>query len=302
MLDAQRALSDKEAELAKLMGELDERSSLADAQKLDIVSLKTQVEALKDRLDAAGNEVKAVEDRRDAERVELKAATQELTEERGKVENLGRRVSELEQQLVAQTTEAEILGRRAQDLETRLGEQSRLLNESEFELKHLRGEIETARKTEGDLRTAIAEIDGRTSSATATLKSEKRPIAVRARSHPRRARPAVSRPRRHEARDRGKLGFRAGGERPAPRAHQRRRRGSGAAGFGAGRPRLADRRHPGGRDCPATAVAAWWPPMARPSLPKHRRLAAILPIVSAPCRPMRRGLRPPTSRKAGTSP
>ena len=172
MLDAQHALSDKEVELAKLMGELDERSSIADSQKIDIVALKTQVDALKDRLDEAGNEVRAVEDRRDAERVELKAATQELSEERGKVENLGRRTSELEQQLVAQTTEAEILGRRAHDLEVRLGEQSRLLNESEFELKHLRGELDTARKTEGDLRAAIAELDGRTSSTTARLKSE----------------------------------------------------------------------------------------------------------------------------------
>ncbi len=172
MLDAQRELSDKEAELAKLVSELDERSSLADSQKVEIVSFKTQVDALKDRLDAAGNDLKAVEDRRDSERVELKAATQELGEERGKVENLGRRVSELEQQLVAQTTEAEILGRRAQDLENRLGEQSRLLNEREFELKALRREIETARKTEADLRSAIAEIDGRTSSATEKLRAE----------------------------------------------------------------------------------------------------------------------------------
>ena len=172
MHDAERALSDKEAELAKLVGALDERSSLADAQKVDIVALKTQVDALKDRLTDAGSELKTVEDRRDSERVELKAATQELAEERGKVENLGRRVSELEQALVAQTTEAEILGRRAQDLENRLGEQSRLLNESEFELKKLRGEIDTARKTEGDLRTAIAEIDGRSSSASQKLKAE----------------------------------------------------------------------------------------------------------------------------------
>ena len=172
MHDAQRALADKEAELAKLIGELDERSSTADSQKVDIVSLKTQVGALKERLDEAGNELKAVEDRRDAERVELKAATQELSEERGKVENLGRRVSELEQALVAQKTEAEILGRRAQDLENRLGEQSRLLAEREFELKQLNAQIETARKTESDLRTAIAEIGGRTSAATEKLRAE----------------------------------------------------------------------------------------------------------------------------------
>jgi chromosome segregation ATPase len=171
--DAERALADKESDLAKFMGQLDERSSLADAQKLEIVALKTQVEALKERLTDAGNEVKVVEDRRDAERIGLKAATKELAEEHGRVENLGRRVSELEQQVVAQTTEAELLGRRAQDLENRLGEQSRVLNQSEFELKALRSEIQIARKTEGDLRSAIAELDGRSSTATQKLKAEK---------------------------------------------------------------------------------------------------------------------------------
>jgi chromosome segregation ATPase len=173
MHDAERMLSDKEADLAKLVDELDERSTLAEAQKIEIVALKTQVEALKERLTNAGNELKAVEDRRDAERVELKHATQELAEERGRVDNLGRRVAQLEQQLVAQTTEAEILGRRAHDLENHLGEQSRLLNQSEFELTQLREEIGIARQTESDLRTAIAEIDSRTSSATEQLKAEK---------------------------------------------------------------------------------------------------------------------------------
>jgi chromosome segregation ATPase len=173
MHEAQRALSDKEAELSKFVGELDERSVEADAQKIEIVSLKTQVDALKDRLTQAGEEVKAVEDRRDSERLELKAATAELAEERGKVENLGRRVSELEQQLVAQTTEAEILGRRAMDLENRLTDQSKLLTQNETELQHLMKDIEAARKTEADLRTAIAELDGRSSSANESLKTEK---------------------------------------------------------------------------------------------------------------------------------
>jgi DNA repair exonuclease SbcCD ATPase subunit len=148
MLDAQRALTAKQEELAGLMGDLDERSSVADAQKVEIVALKTQVDALKDRLTEAG-------------------------EERTKVENLGRRASELEQQLVAQTTEAEILGRRAADLENRLTDQSKLLTQNETEMRHLLAEIETARKTEADLRAAIAELDGRTSSATESLKTER---------------------------------------------------------------------------------------------------------------------------------
>ena len=68
-----------------------------------------------------------------------------------------------------QTKEAEILGHRAQDLESRLTEQSRLLNQSEFELKQLRQEMESARKVESDLRTAIIELEGRSSSATQNL-------------------------------------------------------------------------------------------------------------------------------------
>ncbi|HYC17602.1 MAG TPA: hypothetical protein VEC94_10365 [Pseudolabrys sp.] len=172
MHEAQRGLSDKQAELAKLTSALDERSVVADSQKIEIIALKTQVDALKERLDGASHDLKAVEDRRDSERVELKAATQELSSERARVENLDHRIAELEQQLAAQTKEAEILGRRAQDLENRLGEQSRLLNESEFELKHLRQEMESARKVETDLRAAILEIEGRSSSATQDLKTE----------------------------------------------------------------------------------------------------------------------------------
>ncbi len=43
--EAERALSDKESKLAKLVGELDERSTLANAQTIEIIALKTQVEA-----------------------------------------------------------------------------------------------------------------------------------------------------------------------------------------------------------------------------------------------------------------
>lgn len=170
---AEPALPDKELQLTKLRRELDERSTLADAQKIEIIALQTRVEALKARLESASNELKTMEDRRDAERIELKAASQKLVEERGKFENFHRRVAELVGQLMAQPTEDKILGRRARDLESRLVEQSRLLNESEFELKRLRGDIEIARKAEAELRIAVIEIDGRASTATQNLKAEK---------------------------------------------------------------------------------------------------------------------------------
>jgi chromosome segregation ATPase len=176
--EAERALADKEAELNRVTGALDEQATLADSQKIEIIALKTQIDALKDRLVGAENDVKLAEDRMDDARTELKVATQELAGERGKIESLSRRVSELEQHLVAQTTEAEILGRRAQDLETRLTEQARLLTQSEVEIGHMRKELDGAKKTEGDLREAIAEIDGRSSSATQTLKAEKQQLAA----------------------------------------------------------------------------------------------------------------------------
>jgi chromosome segregation ATPase len=169
----ERALSDNESQLAKLMAELDERSILVDAHKIEIITLNTQVEALKERLDRASNELKTMEDRRDAERTELKAASQKLMKERDKFENFHCRVAELVRQLVAQTTEEKILSRRVRDLENRLVEQSRLLDEGEFELKHLRGDLEIALKAEADLRSAVIEIDGRASTATQNLKAEK---------------------------------------------------------------------------------------------------------------------------------
>jgi len=169
MEGAERASSDKESKLAELMAELDERSAAADAQKIEIAALNGQIKLLKKQLDRVSNELKAVEDRRGAERIELKAATQELMEKRRKFENFHCRVADLVQQVIVQTIE----DRRAQeDLENRLDQQSRQLNEREFELEQLRSEIEIARKAEADLRVAINEIDARDKTATQNLETE----------------------------------------------------------------------------------------------------------------------------------
>ena len=173
MHEAERSLADKEAELAKLVGALDESATLADLRKVEVDTFKTEVETLKERLASASAALKAVEGRRDTERVELMAATQDLAEERARAENLGRRVAELEQQLAAQTREAELLGQRVQDLESRLGEQVRLFAQSEAELNQVRNELLVARKGENDLRTAIAALHERTTAAFETLKAEK---------------------------------------------------------------------------------------------------------------------------------
>ena len=99
---------DKESELTKLNGESEERSPLANAQEIEVIALKTQVEALKKALDGVSAESRAIEDYRTAERIELKSANEELIKERGEFEAFRRRVAELVQQLMAQTAEDKI--------------------------------------------------------------------------------------------------------------------------------------------------------------------------------------------------
>ena len=144
--EAERALADKEAELAKLVAELGERSILADSQRVELASVRTQVETMKLSVADYERAVRTTEDRLTRERGDAEAAANQLNEARGKLDELAAHTAELERQLVAQTTEAELLGRRVQELETRLGEQGRLLAEREFEIGQLRSELATASK------------------------------------------------------------------------------------------------------------------------------------------------------------
>src|SRR5204862_3484824 len=169
----ERSLADKEAELAKLMADLDERSVIADSQRVELVALRTQVDALKDRVHDSEYQVNETQGRLAREPADSEEATNELSEERGKVENLGSRVGQLERQLIAQTTEAEILGRRVQELENRLGEQSQKLAEREYQREHLHAEVEAARRLESDLRAELAEAEGRHRNSTESLRTEK---------------------------------------------------------------------------------------------------------------------------------
>jgi len=173
MHEAMRTLSDKEGELSKLTTELGERTFLSDSQRVEIVALRTQVEALKSQLDRFEVDIKESEDRLYRERKDADTATKELDAEREKVGTLSSRINELEQQLFAQAKEAQLLGHRVQDLESRLTEQGRVIAERDHEATHLRSEIENARRVEADLRSEVVALDGRHSGAAAALTSEK---------------------------------------------------------------------------------------------------------------------------------
>ncbi|MFZ0425558.1 MAG: hypothetical protein WAL80_21990 [Xanthobacteraceae bacterium] len=170
--EAERHLADKEAELTKLLGELGERSLVADSQRTEIAAFRTQVEAMK--VSVADNEraVAETEQRLARERTAAEAATDELTAARGKLGDLGTRTTELERQLFVQTTEAELLHRRVQELESRLGDQGRVLAERDYQVERLRNELDAAHKIEADLRNEIATSGSRSSNAVERFRSD----------------------------------------------------------------------------------------------------------------------------------
>ncbi len=170
--EAERALADKQAELAKLIAELGERSIMADSQRVELAALRTQVEAMKVSVAEYERAVRATEDRLARERGEADAAARHSDEARGKLDGLVERAGELERSLLVQTTEAEVLNRRVQELEVRLDDQGRLLAEREFEIERLRSELAAASQAESDLREELGNSSGRSSGAVDKFRSD----------------------------------------------------------------------------------------------------------------------------------
>ena len=170
--DAERQLADKETDLSKLLGDLGERSLVADNQRGEISALRAQVEALRASVADYERAVAETEHRLERERSDAEVAGKELTEARARVGDLGTRVSELERQLFVQQTEAEVLNRRVHELETRLADQGRLLAECDYQLDRTRSELEAAVKTEADLRSELAATGNRSNSAVDRFRSE----------------------------------------------------------------------------------------------------------------------------------
>ncbi|MGA7789725.1 MAG: hypothetical protein WCA56_16360 [Xanthobacteraceae bacterium] len=170
--EAERQLADKEAELTKLLGELGERSLIADSQRTEIAGFRTQVEAMKVSVADYERAVEETERRLTRERAEAETAGNELTAARGKLGDLGTRTTELERQLFVHQTEAEMLNRRVQELEARLGDQGRVLAERDYQLERLRNELEGARKIEADLRSELTTSGSRSGTAVERFRSD----------------------------------------------------------------------------------------------------------------------------------
>jgi chromosome segregation ATPase len=170
---AEQALTDKQNELAKINGELNDRSMVADSRQVELVAVRAQIEELKNRVGEAEKEFAATQTRLAQERGESETATQNLTEARSRVENLGQRVTDLDRQLIVQVKEAEMLGNRVNDLEARLATQGKLLAERDFENNQLRQANEAADRTLKELRAELVLTGSGSMPALEKLKTEK---------------------------------------------------------------------------------------------------------------------------------
>lgn len=202
---AERALSEKDSQLAKLKEELVECSNFADAQKSEIAALATEVEALKGRLEQAGSELKAAKARHTAEHIaldadlaalrdQLRASEETVAVKAAAAQEAERALSDKESEFAKLMDELAEWSKLADAhkveiaaIETEAGALKEQLNEAvsqlqamkngrdaeRSELEYLRGEIEIACKAEADLRNAVIGIEERANTATQNLMAEK---------------------------------------------------------------------------------------------------------------------------------
>jgi chromosome segregation ATPase len=156
--DARRALATKEVELAQFVATLTDRDVIADHQNFELVRAQVNVEALKVTVEEFSQDVDGLNARLAQARDDSERATHELVEERGKVENLGRRVADLEIELIGQRNEAEALSQVTAD---RVGEQARLLAARQYESDRLRVTLEGAHRAEAALRYEFSQTEER---------------------------------------------------------------------------------------------------------------------------------------------
>ena len=166
-------LSGARTQMGEITGRLDDSSRAADGQRVELVALRAQVEALHGQIEAYEMEAKDLNARLAAKSTEAEASSRVLAEERTRTEVLGNRVNELERHLLAQTTEAEILERRVQELNMRGDEQGRLLGERDYAASQLRSETEAAARKEADMRAEFTEMENIGKAATERLRAEK---------------------------------------------------------------------------------------------------------------------------------
>jgi DNA repair exonuclease SbcCD ATPase subunit len=169
---AQRALANREAELAQLAAKYHEASVSAESQRVELVALRAQAEALKGQIESYEQEGKFLNEKLRGKTSEAQSLSNQLAAERGRAEQLSGRLSDVEGRLIVEQTESEVRARRVQELTARLDEQSRFLADREFVSDKLREEVAIAQRAESELRAALAEAENRHRLGTQGIRGE----------------------------------------------------------------------------------------------------------------------------------
>lgn len=92
---AEAALAEKQSELARMTNELSDRTMMADSRQIELVAVRAQIEALKDRVADAEQGLAATQQRL-ASRSEPDIAPRDLADARSRVESLSARLGNLD--------------------------------------------------------------------------------------------------------------------------------------------------------------------------------------------------------------
>ena len=172
LAQAESALTTGRTELAHFAASSQESSGTLNSQRVELVALRTQAEALKGQIETYDREMHALDNRLRSKTTEAQSLSDELSQERGRSEQLTAQIGELERRLIAQTTEAELLGRRVEELTARVEEQGRFLADREFLSESLRNDALNAQRTEFDAR-ATPDAENRHRADTEAIYAEK---------------------------------------------------------------------------------------------------------------------------------
>jgi chromosome segregation ATPase len=125
------ALSEKQSEIAKLMGELNDRSALSQAQANEIICLKAEVETLVGRFDEASKARNAAEDRSRTLAIAAETAAQVLSVKEAEAAKLAGQLNDRSTLADAQANDILDLKTEVETLTARLDETSKTLDAAE---------------------------------------------------------------------------------------------------------------------------------------------------------------------------
>ena len=163
---AERALASTQSELTQVTASFNDSSVAAGGQRVELVALRAQTEALKGQVESYEKETKALWDHLNGKTAELEAARQQFAEERARADEFANRAGELNRQLASQTAESETLAARVQELQRETAAMKRdAENAGSYE-----------RMENAVLRERIDEVAAEVARLTATLEGPDSPI------------------------------------------------------------------------------------------------------------------------------